>query len=141
MWQLLAIPSARSRIFSALSEGLLLGQLEIKDRYGRHIFGKRGEGRPVARMDVHNDRLWIRIVLSADLGCTSSKGCIFSVWPCLIFICISCRGVHGTRLRCLGYENAPGRTYPGMVGEDPTAYLDRYSCGSSIMRRLKGCQL
>jgi hypothetical protein len=83
-------PSARSRIFSALDEGLLLGQLEIKDRYGRHFFGKRGEGRPVARMDVHNDRLWIRIVLSADLGCKSSKGCIFSVWPCqFLFVLVA----------------------------------------------------
>jgi hypothetical protein len=82
-------PSARSRIFSALNEGLLIGQLEIKDKYGSHLFGKPRQGRPVARMDVHNDRLWIRMVLSADLGCTSSN--FFRCHhPCLIlFVLVS----------------------------------------------------
>jgi len=68
---LLTVLSARSRIFSALNEGLLIGQLEIKDRGGIHLFGKPRECRPIVRMDVHNDQLWIRIALSIDLGCMS----------------------------------------------------------------------
>ncbi|KAL1937271.1 hypothetical protein VTO73DRAFT_13880 [Trametes versicolor] len=60
----------RSRVFSTLSRGIVKGTLIVVDDDGTYSFGQPAskETSTIVTMHVHNPRVWIRIILSNDLG-------------------------------------------------------------------------
>ncbi|EIN09720.1 CFS1-like protein [Punctularia strigosozonata HHB-11173 SS5] len=62
------ISYARTRCFDTLRDGIIKGHLIIVDEHGTSEFGdSRSEGQQVT-LTVNNPNMWIRIVMSNDLG-------------------------------------------------------------------------
>lgn len=59
---------ARSSILSLLTRAIKIGYLEILDSGDVLRFGQYREGCKVVRANVLNDKFWIRVFTSADLG-------------------------------------------------------------------------
>ncbi|KAJ4463911.1 CFS1-like protein [Lentinula edodes] len=59
---------ARRKIFAALSSKLVVGQLIIRDEFGTHVFGTTDNAHEAVVLQVHNERIWARLLFSLDIG-------------------------------------------------------------------------
>ncbi|KAJ6511411.1 putative cyclopropane fatty acid synthase [Mycena vitilis] len=59
---------ARRMVFYLLARNVIKGQLVVEDSEGTHTFGIRDKNEDPVTMKVHNARLWMRILVSYDLG-------------------------------------------------------------------------